>query len=445
MTEAQAGGIEPTIIPRDQHAISRSQISERALTVLYRLKNAGYGAYLVGGGVRDLSLGREPKDFDVATDATPDEVKALFRNCRLIGRRFRLAHVHWGPEIIEVATFRALSPPPADDDGGDRVVEDGMILRDNIYGTIEEDALRRDFTINALYYNIADFSVVDYAGGMADLQAGRLRLIGDPAVRYREDPVRMLRAVRFAAKLGFTIDAGTAEPIPRMADLLDDIPPARLFDEVLKLFMAGQGVETFEALRQHGLFRYLFPASDTALDDDEHGQLITFIARALESTDRRVNEERPVTPAFLFAALLWPAILAQLPGGRLQPGVDRELFEQSVTEALERQLRQVAIPKRFAMPMREIWALQPRFDTRSEKKAKRLFSHPRFRAAYDFLLLRGEAGLVDRELADWWQQYTTSSADAPPPTPPRRRRRGGRRRRGNGAGGDAPPADVDGG
>ncbi|MEX0448644.1 polynucleotide adenylyltransferase PcnB [Spiribacter sp. 221] len=441
MTEAQAGGIEPTIIPRDQHAISRSQISERALTVLYRLKNAGYGAYLVGGGVRDLSLGREPKDFDVATDATPDEVKALFRNCRLIGRRFRLAHVHWGPEIIEVATFRALSPPPADDDGGDRVVEDGMILRDNIYGTIEEDALRRDFTINALYYNIADFSVVDYAGGMADLQAGRLRLIGDPAVRYREDPVRMLRAVRFAAKLGFTIDAGTAEPIPRMADLLDDIPPARLFDEVLKLFMAGQGVETFEALRQHGLFRYLFPASDTALDDDEHGQLITFIARALESTDRRVNEERPVTPAFLFAALLWPAILAQLPGGRLQPGVDRELFEQSVTEALERQLRQVAIPKRFAMPMREIWALQPRFDTRSEKKAKRLFSHPRFRAAYDFLLLRGEAGLVDRELADWWQEYTTSSADAPPPTPPRRRRRGGRRR--NGTSGSASPADGD--
>ncbi|MEX0430910.1 polynucleotide adenylyltransferase PcnB [Spiribacter insolitus] len=441
MTEAQARGIEPTIVPRDQHVISRAQISERALTVLYRLKNAGYGAYLVGGGVRDLSLGREPKDFDVATDATPDEVKALFRNCRLIGRRFRLAHVHWGPDIIEVATFRALTPAPTDDEGGDRVVEDGMILRDNIYGTIEEDALRRDFTINALYYNIADFSIVDYAGGMADLQAGRLRLIGDPAVRYREDPVRMLRAVRFAAKLGFTIDAGTADPIPRMADLLDDIPPARLFDEVLKLFMAGQGVETFEALRQHGLFRYLFPASDTALDDDEHGELITFVARALESTDRRVNEERPVTPAFLFAALLWPAILAQLPGGRLQPGVDRELFEQSVTEALERQLRQVAIPKRFALPMREIWALQPRFDTRSEKKAKRLFSHPRFRAAYDFLLLRGEAGLVDRELADWWQEYTTSSADAPPPTPPRRRRRGGRRR--NGTGGSASPADSD--
>ncbi|KAF0282273.1 polynucleotide adenylyltransferase PcnB [Spiribacter roseus] len=427
MTVTQARGVDPTIITRDQHVISRAQISDKALSVLYRLKNAGYGAYLVGGGVRDLSLGREPKDFDVATDATPDEVKALFRNCRLIGRRFRLAHVHWGPEIIEVATFRAMTPD-ADSGDKDHVVEDGLVLRDNVYGTIEEDALRRDFTINALYYNIADFSVVDYAGGMADLQAGRLRLIGDPAVRYREDPVRMLRAVRFAAKLGFTIDSATAAPIPRMADLLDDIPPARLFDEVLKLFMAGQGVETFEALRHHGLFRYLFPASDTALDDDDHGQLITFVARALESTDARVNNDRPVTPAFLFAALLWPAILGQLPAARLEPGIDPELFEQSVTEALERQLRQVAIPKRFALPMREIWALQPRFHSASDKKARRLFAHPRYRAAYDFLLLRRDAGLVDPELADAWQRYTESSEDAPPPTPARRRRRGGRRR-----------------
>jgi len=341
VSDPQSLATQPTIVPRDEHIISRSQISERALTVLYRLKNAGYGAYLVGGGVRDLSLGREPKDFDVATDATPEQVKSLFRNCRLIGRRFRLAHVHWGPDIIEVATFRALHPPGASDNNedeasGERVLEDGMILRDNVYGTIEEDALRRDFTINALYYNIGDFSVVDYAGGMADLKAGRIRLIGDPSVRYREDPVRMLRAVRFAAKLGFVIDDETAAPIPRMADALDDIPAARLFDEVLKLLMAGQGVETFESLRQHGLFRYLFPATDTALDDDADAQLLNFLVSALASTDQRVNDGRPVTPAFLFAALIWPAILTQLPGGRLQSDINRELFEQSVTEALER-------------------------------------------------------------------------------------------------------------
>ncbi len=441
VSDPQTQSIQPTIIPRDEHVISRAQISEHALSVLYRLKNAGYGAFLVGGGVRDLSLGREPKDFDVATNATPEQVKALFRNCRLIGRRFRLAHVHWGQDIIEVATFRALTPPE-EAEAGTRVVEDGMILRDNVYGTIEEDALRRDFTINALYYNIADFSIVDYAGGMADLKAGRLRLIGDPEVRYREDPVRMLRAVRFAAKLGFRIDDDTASPIPWMAELLDDIPPARLFDEVLKLFMAGQGVETFEALRQHGLFRYLFPATDTAIDDDEHGGLISFLAKALASTDKRVNEERPVTPAFLFAALIWPAILAQLPGARLKTDINRELFEQAVTEALERQLRQVAIPKRFSIPMREIWALQPRFDTRSEKKAKRLFSHPRFRAAYDFLLLRGEAGVAEPGLAEWWREFTTNSEDAPPPTPLRRRRRGGRRGRAGSA--SETPANGDG-
>lgn len=447
VSDPQSLATQPTIVPRDEHIISRSQISERALTVLYRLKNAGYGAYLVGGGVRDLSLGREPKDFDVATDATPEQVKSLFRNCRLIGRRFRLAHVHWGPDIIEVATFRALHPPAASDSdeaeaSGERVLEDGMILRDNVYGTIEEDALRRDFTINALYYNIGDFSVVDYAGGMADLKAGRIRLIGDPSVRYREDPVRMLRAVRFAAKLGFVIDDETAAPIPRMADALDDIPAARLFDEVLKLLMAGQGVETFESLRQHGLFRYLFPATDTALDDDADAQLLNFLVSALASTDQRVNDGRPVTPAFLFAALIWPAILTQLPGGRLQSDINRELFEQSVTEALERQLRQVAIPKRFALPMREIWALQPRFDTRSEAKARRLFSHPRFRAAYDFLLLRGEAGLVDPELAAWWRHFATTSDDAPPPTPARRRRRGGRKRRNTDA---SAPASSDSG
>lgn len=438
MSHPQTTHLEPVIIPRSEHRISRASISDNALKVLYRLKNAGYGAYLVGGGVRDLSLGREPKDFDVATDATPEQVNDLFRNCRLIGRRFRLAHVHFGREIIEVATFRALqAAPEADEDAESeddtRLLEDGRILRDNAYGTIEEDALRRDFTVNALYYNIADFSVVDYVGGMADLEQGTLRLIGDPEVRYREDPVRMLRAVRFAAKLGFRIHPETAAPIPRMGGLLADIPAARLFEEVLKLFLGGQSAETFEMLRQHGLFRYLFPATDTALDDDEHGELIGFVARALANTDRRVNEERPVTPAFLFGALIWPAVLAQLPGGRLEPGTDPQRLQQAATEAVERQLRTLTIPKRFGVPMREIWHLQPRFERRTPKRAQRLLGHPRFRAAYDFLLLRAEAGLADAELARWWTDFQDGNAEAPPPSTPRRRRRGGRGRRGGGA------------
>ncbi|PWG62889.1 polynucleotide adenylyltransferase PcnB [Spiribacter halobius] len=423
-------------MPRSEHRISRASISDNALKVLYRLKNAGYGAYLVGGGVRDLSLGREPKDFDVATDATPEEVNDLFRNCRLIGRRFRLAHVHFGREIIEVATFRALQGPPDPDEEPDdddaRLMEDGRILRDNAYGTIEEDALRRDFTVNALYYNIADFSVVDYVGGMADLEQGTLRLIGDPEVRYREDPVRMLRAVRFAAKLGFRIHPESAEPIPRLAGLLADIPAARLFEEVLKLFLGGQGAQTFELLRQHGLFRHLFPATDTALDDDEHGELLGFVARALANTDQRINEDRPVTPAFLFGALIWPAVLAQLPGARLAPDCEPQLLHQAATEAAERQLRTVTIPKRFGVPMREIWHLQPRFERRTPKRAQRLLGHPRFRAAYDFLLLRAESGLADAEVARWWTDFQQGNAEAPPPSTPRRKRRGGRRRRSSG-------------
>jgi len=443
VSHPQTTHLEPVIIPRSEHRISRASISDNALKVLYRLKNAGYGAYLVGGGVRDLSLGREPKDFDIATDATPEQVNELFRNCRLIGRRFRLAHVHFGREIIEVATFRALQPDAeaededeADDDA--HRMEDGLILRDNVYGSIEEDALRRDFTVNALYYNIADFSVVDYVGGMADLEQGTLRLIGDPQTRYREDPVRMLRAVRFAAKLGFRIHPETAAPIPRMAELLADIPAARLFEEVLKLFLGGQGAQTFEMLRHHGLFHHLFPATDSALDDDEHGELITFVARALENTDRRVNDERPVTPAFLFGALIWPAVLAQLPGARLAPGLEPHLLQQASTEALERQLRSITIPKRFGVPMREIWHLQARLDRRTPKRAQRLLGHPRFRAAYDFLLLRAEAGLADPELARWWTDFQHGNAEAPPPSPARRRRRGGRRRGGNdgGDGGD---------
>jgi len=440
VTEPKVKHREPLVIGRSEHRISRANISDNALKVLYRLKNAGYAAYLVGGGVRDLSLGREPKDFDVATDATPEQVKEQFRNCRLIGRRFRLAHVHFGREIIEVATFRALHDGSADDQ--ERVLEDGRILRDNVFGSIEEDALRRDFTINALYYNIADFSVVDYAGGMADLERGLVRLIGDPDVRYREDPVRMLRAVRFAVKLGFRIDPATADPMRELGSMLEHIPAARMFEEVLKLFLAGQGLETFEALRHHDLFRYLFPQTNAILDNDRHGVAMAFVSRALDNTDRRIAEDRPVTPAFLFAAMLWPVVQGRSKA-YLDDATSRgQALQQASSDVVERQVRVVTLPKRFGIPMREIWSLQPRLERHGGKRALRLLGHPRFRAAYDFLLLRAETGDADPDVAAWW----TRVQEVPPEerqemaasSGPRRK---GRRRRRRDAGGDS---DADG-
>jgi len=422
----------PRIISRSEHQISRANISDNALKVLYRLKNAGYQAYLVGGGVRDLSLGREPKDFDVATDARPEEVAALFRNCRLIGRRFRLAHVHFGREIVEVATFRALH----DSDSlaqGEVEIEDGRIIRDNAYGTLEEDAMRRDFTVNALYYNIADFSVVDYAGGMADLETGTLRLIGDPEIRFREDPVRMLRAVRFAVKLGFRMSPETSEPLPRMAVELEHVAPARLFDELLKLLMSGMGAEGFEALRQHGLFGYLFPHTETSLNQDEFGIALGFISRALESTDLRIADDKPVTPAFLFGALLWPAVFRVAKDLEGQGDGPAQALNGASEQVVAATLRRLTIPKRFTVPMREIWVMQSRFERRGGKRALRLLSHPRFRAAYDFYLLRGEAGDADAESAAWWREFVENSPEARQHaaaesgrTPGRRR--GGRRR-----------------
>lgn len=425
MTELAAIHDDPVIIPRSEHPISRANISRNALKVLYRLKTAGYAAYLVGGGVRDLSLGREPKDFDVATNATPEEVKQLFRNCRLIGRRFRLAHVCFGREIIEVATFRALHDAGTDT----RLLEDGRVLRDNVFGTIEEDALRRDFTVNALYYNIADFSLVDYVGGMDDLRQGVLRLIGDAEVRYREDPVRMLRAVRFTVNLGFRMHAETAAAIPRMAHLLSHIPPARLFEEVLKLFLTGMGLEVFECLRHYNLFGYLFPSTEGVLLRDEFGSALGFLSRALENTDQRIAEDKPVTPAFLFAALLWPPIAQRLSALEPASGGQIQAIQQAGSEALEQQVQTVSIPKRFSVPMREIWALQPRFERRSGKRALRLLSHPRFRAAYDFLLLRAAAGEVEAELAQWWTELQQSPATRRTESTSSFRRSGARRRR----------------
>ncbi len=386
------------IVSRDQHIISRRNISKAALRVLYRLNEAGYAAYLVGGAVRDLLLGTQPKDFDVATNATPDEVKKLFRNCRLIGRRFRLAHVVFGPEIIEVATFRGLG----DEDGeGDRHIVDGRIVRDNIWGSIEEDAVRRDFRINAMYYDISDFSVRDYVGGMQDLEDRVLRLIGDPETRYREDPVRMLRAVRLAAKLDLRIDAAAMAPFAALGPLLIEAAPARLFDESLKMFLGGHGVKSFHVLEQCGLLKFLFPATARALARGDQA-LRALVERGLENTDARVAEGKSVTPAFLFAVLLWGEVRDQAHLAIGQGADDNEAWARATDKVVTEQCQRVAIPRRFTFTMEEIWLLQPRFEQIQRKRVFRLMAHPRFRAAFDFLLLRADESMAMRELGQWW-------------------------------------------
>ena len=422
-------------IPRSEHNISRTGISPNALKVLYRLKNAGYQGYLVGGGVRDLLLGREPKDFDIATDAHPDEVRALFRNCRLIGRRFRLAHVIFGREIIEVATFRACHDEQDEDAG--QLSDEGRILRDNVYGSVEEDAWRRDFTVNALYYNIEDFSVVDFTTGMEDLKAGVLRLIGAPEQRFREDAVRMLRAVRFAAKLGFTMEAECDRAMLELAPLLADIPPARLFEEVLKLFLAGYALEAFEKLRHYGLFGQLFPLTELALEREEQHFPLTLVNRALENTDTRIAEDKPVTPAFLFAALLWEPMRQRCEAlqadGELS---EHEAMQIASAQVVSEQAQRISLPKRFSLPMREIWMLQPRLMQTQGKRPHRLLGHPRFRAAYDFLLLRCESGEAPEELGIWWTEFQQANPQEPgeaDATRPRRRRRPRRRKRSEGS------------
>jgi poly(A) polymerase len=425
---------DPVVIPRDQHIVSRANISPNALKVLNRLKQAGFQAHLVGGGVRDLLLGREPKDFDIATDARPEQVREVFRNCRLIGRRFRLAHVYFGSEVVEVATFRAGQDRENEDDLDDNhQTEDGLVLRDNVYGTIEQDALRRDFSINALYYNIADFSILDYAGGVADLEQGLLRLLGDPETRYREDPVRMLRAVRFAAKLGFRLAPETEAPIAGLGPLLEEIPAARLFDETLKLFLGGHAVASFEKLRQFGLFDALFPDTEACLAQLENEFPLTLVLKGLENTDDRIEQGKPVTPAYLFAVLLWEPVrrrsaALQADGEAAYPAVQR-----AAAELLSRQVARVSLPRRFSTPMQEIWALQSRFQYTRGKRPHRLLTHPRFRAAYDFMLLRATSGEADPDLAAWWTAFIDGNGEAPAPSKPagsrRRGRRGGRRRR----------------
>jgi len=389
------------IIPREQHVISRKNISKAALRVLYRLHEAGYDAFLVGGAVRDLLLGGHPKDFDVATNATPEDVKKLFRNCRLIGRRFRLAHVVYGPEIIEVATFRGTGEDDGNEGGGDRHIVDGRIVRDNVWGSIEEDALRRDFRVNALYYDISDFSVRDYVGGMQDVENRVLHLIGDPVTRYREDPVRMLRAVRLAAKLNFRIDAAAAAPFEELGPLLLDASPARLFDESLKLFLSGHGLKSFRMLEKSGLLKFMFPATARSLKRGDEA-LRKLIEEGLGSTDARVAEGKSVTPAFLFAVLLWGEV-RDLAHAWIVKGVESATaWGRAVAHVVSEQCQRVAIPRRFTITMEEIWALQPRFEQVQRKRVFRLMAHPRFRAAFDFLLLRATESQAIDQLGQWW-------------------------------------------
>ncbi len=423
----------PEIIPRDQHTVSRDEISKSALKVLYRLHKSGYQAYLVGGCIRDALIGLHPKDFDVATNATPEEVKALFSNCRLIGRRFRLAHVRFGREIIEVATFRASASHAHDDAHQD---EEGRIIRDNVYGSIDEDVWRRDFTCNALYYNIADFSIWDYTGGVRDIRDRQLRLIGESGQRLREDPVRMLRAIRFAAKLDFDIARDVVDSIHATAELLTNVPAARLFDEFLKLFQAGHAEKTFLLLREHQLFAQMFPATEAEIIGDD--AFLNFIMAALRNTDRRVAAGKSVTPMFLLGVFLWA------PTRRLAADLrSREKMSESQSlslasyELCAEQQRRIAIPRRFTVPMREMLALQPRFTVTRGKRAMSFLEHRRFRAAYDFMVLLTEVGQFDEQLMGFWTDVQCRSRDdraesfqlhtKPRSTGGRRRRR--RRRR----------------
>lgn len=421
------------IIPHRIHGIDRKLLSSAALKTTEGLQKAGFEAYVVGGAVRDLLLNRAPKDFDVATNATPEEVNRIFRRSRIIGRRFRLVHVIFGSETIEVSTFRGSHLAESDHA---KTAESGRILRDNVFGNQEEDALRRDFTANALYYDPATEEVLDFHNGVADIKAGVLRIIGDPTTRYREDPVRMLRAVRLSAKLGLNLDRATEKPIPQMADLLKDVPESRLFDEMLKLFLSGHAMESARELRKHGLHHGLLPLLDVALEQPLGERFVTL---ALQNTDDRVLSDKPVSPSFLFATLLWHEVLTAW--NRIQAQGERPIpaLQLAMNEVCDIQAEKLAIHKRYSSTMREIWGMQPRFDQRGGKRPYSLIEHPRFRAAYDFLLLRCESGEVPAELGQWWTDFAHADGEARtamllPDTQPKKRRR---RRRTKSAGGQS--------
>jgi poly(A) polymerase len=419
----------PVVYARDRHSLRGDQISQAARHVVERLQRAGFKAFVVGGAVRDLMFGHPPKDFDIATDATPEQVKPLFRRAFIIGRRFRLVHVLSGNETIEVSTFRAPSVETTAD-------EHGRLLSDNVFGSQPEDAVRRDFTINALYFDPVSEEVWDYVGGVKDIKARRLKLIGPPVTRYREDPIRLLRAVRLAAKLGIAIEPKTAEPIPRLAPLLQNVPAARLFDEMQKLLLSGHSVETLKALRRHGLHHGVLPLLDVIVEQPL-GQ--RFVDLALSGTDARVLGGKTVSPGFLFATLLWHEVLATWDAAKQRGEKPFPALVDAMGRVLDTVAEQLAIPRRFSANIKEIWSMQPRFEQRGGQRPFRLLEHPRFRAGYDFLRLRCESGELPMDLADWWQRFQDATDEErhamlhADELPKRRRRRGGRRSRADAA------------
>jgi poly(A) polymerase len=414
---------DPEVYPAAEHGIRRDSISHGARKVCEVLASHGHKAYVVGGAVRDLMLGVQPKDFDVATDAAPEEVHKHMRRSRLIGRRFKLVHAVFHNEVVEVSTFRASAPGEVDE-------ETGRVLRDNVYGTIEQDAARRDFTMNALYYDPATETVLDWHKGVADLRKRRVRIIGDPRVRFREDPIRMLRAVRLAAKLDFQIEPKTRAPVREMSKLVESVPPARVFDEMLKMLLSGHAGSGVKRLRAEGLHHGVLPLLDIILEQPLGEK---FVMLALAQTDARIREDRPVSPAFLFAALLWHEVLAawkarQARGDRPTPA----LFA-AMDDVLDKQTDSLAIPRRLTATMKEIWSLQPRFDNRAGKRPFALLEHPRLRAGYDFLVLRAESGEAPGELAEWWRRFIEGTpeerAELLLPAPPGEKKKRRRRRR----------------
>lgn len=398
------------IIPRYKHGITRDQINPCALKITTCLQQAGYSAFVVGGATRDLLLGLKPKDYDIATDATPEAVRTLFRRSRIIGRRFRLVHVMCGSETVEVSTFRGHSSSETSDEISaiKHMDKHGRLLHDNIFGSQEEDAVRRDFTINALFYNPDNEEILDFLGGYRDIKAKTLRIIGSPIQRYREDPVRMLRAVRLAAKLDMQIESATAAPIGDLAPLLQNLPPARLFDEMLKLLFSGHALACVVDLRARGLHHGLLPMLDVILEQPLGERFITI---ALKDTDERIKQEKPVSPGFLFASLLWHEVLAAWKRNQVMGEKPLPALFRAMDEILAIQHKNLAIPRRYDAVIKEIWAMQPRFEAQTGRKPFHLLSHPRFRAAYDFMLLRCESGELDRNIGQWWNTFQNSDTE----------------------------------